>query len=1195
MQFDIRNVDFETNEWAVTKALATILHACPGPFASDSDERRVNFKVTLNPGHSGVRNDGSGLLTLPPTIGPKFMRWLKSPRYTPIHVGGKILKFYRNSNPIPKGLVMELEKAPYIDPDIDQERQRRRRMVDADFRIANLQIGTFYRPVGSRPNDPRAFSVEWDADLVTSSLGWLRFEYDHKLLRAKIGDFMRGETQYHVVIKLSSINKLAIGYDFGNQFLCFDLLTPPIVEEELIGGSDRVLRRRVSALHPGHARVAPYAHHLRILLSEDGDLEKFERICAVVELRRPYKGVTIEATQQGFFSAKSLAEMQRWFTTLEKAGHWEIAFQAEAVLHNGLLNTKELRALIPSVEKLIAKHPEAAREVMRFFSEAAVHRPPSQTFQQCFDIVLHTKCRPRRQPPSGRFFSHRATFTPTRMLLEGPYIIQSNRIIREYEGYEEHFIRVDFRDEDGLQFRWDRDVDGTTYLQTRVGGILRNGFDIGGRHFQFLAYSSSALREHAVWFMNPFWHPVRGHVTPDNIRNMGDFADTIYSPSKYAARLAQAFTATDTSIIVQRDQWREIPDIQEGGIVFTDGVGTISKELANMIWWALCDGRSDNGKNTVTPSAYQIRFLGYKGMVAVDEQLTGIQMRLRPSMRKYRAKNDWGEIEIARAFDRPNLPHLNRPLVMVLEDRGAKLDAFMTLQDMAVADARMAHDSIERFTNVLDANKLGHNFSLSTTLKRLATLGLDLKPTRLQKPIDNPFLARLRACAINHVLRGIKHSARIPIPNSYMLVGVADEGNAYIKAGYTDVYTLAPGKIFACVQNPEDKEPTWISGPCVVSRSPVVHPGDVQRVYAIGQPPKDKMCLFAHLRNVVVFSSTGPQSLPSGLGGGDLDGDLYEIIQYPGLLVTEQVDPASYPPISPFSLKRPSEIEDVCDFIVEYISSDVVGLIADKHITIADQSKDGTSDGYCIKLAEMHSRAVDYVKHGVKVDIRDLPRNLIRYKPDWKAAEAEDFRRTDYYESARALGHLYRNITLEDIPDSFPRKVTKHFDDPISKVLKPLVDRQLQKYVGSDGGSLRVEVLFMAYRDELAYLSTTHTLSKLSGVRLREEEVVIGTILATCSQKRWRTDKIYSMKECASFLVNDTRRAFIEKMDSATGNDLREGLRRAWAAWDHSLMRSSSVDGDCFGAESFGLVALGSVLECLDRLGELPQSHPRED
>lgn len=58
---------------------------------------------------------------------------------------------------------------------------------------------------------------------------------------------------------------------------------------------------------------------------------------------------------------------------------------------------------------------------------------------------------------------------------------------------------------------------------------------------------------------------------------------------------------------------------------------------------------------------YQIRFLGYKGVVAVDEQLKGIQMCLRPSMGKFENKKaKEAEIEIAQAFERPVTCYLNR-------------------------------------------------------------------------------------------------------------------------------------------------------------------------------------------------------------------------------------------------------------------------------------------------------------------------------------------------------------------------------------------------------------------------------------------------------------------------------------------------------------------------------------------------------
>lgn len=77
---------------------------------------------------------------------------------------------------------------------------------------------------------------------------------------------------------------------------------------------------------------------------------------------------------------------------------------------------------------------------------------------------------------------------------------------------------------------------------------------------------------------------------------------------------------------------------------------------------------------------------------------------------------------------------------------------------------------------------------------------------------------------------------------------------------------------------------------------------------AIGKPPEG--CLFGHLKNVVVFPSFGAasihitgdvsnsisegsdRSLPSMLGGGDLDGDIYAVMQYDPLLSVINWTPA---------------------------------------------------------------------------------------------------------------------------------------------------------------------------------------------------------------------------------------------------------------------------------------------------------------
>jgi RNA-dependent RNA polymerase len=135
---------------------------------------------------------------------------------------------------------------------------------------------------------------------------------------------------------------------------------------------------------------------------------------------------------------------------------------------------------------------------------------------------------------------------------------------------------------------------------------------------------------------------------------------------------------------------------------------------------------------------------------------------------------------------------------MLLEDVGARKGSFQYLQDLAVEEARTVDDSISRFNKVLASHNLGSGFRLRQILTRLqGRYNMDLKsegPGTIS--MDNPFFGQLRQIAMNDVLRDIKHSARIPVPGSYLLVGVADEGPAYEAAGLTNVFKLQESQIY---------------------------------------------------------------------------------------------------------------------------------------------------------------------------------------------------------------------------------------------------------------------------------------------------------------------------------------------------------------------------------------------------------------
>lgn len=185
-------------------------------------------------------------------------------------------------------------------------------------------------------------------------------------------------------------------------------------------------------------------------------------------------------------------------------------------------------------------------------------------------------------------------------------------------------------------------------------------------------------------------------------------------------------------------------------------------------------------------------------MVSVDYRQRGRELVLRPSMIKFEAP-EWSEIEIARAFDRPSPFYLNRPLIMVLEALGVDYQVFKDYQDAAVREAQNSRQDFERAGQLLESFGLGASFRLSSIMSHLHKLGVPMQNS-------DPFYKHLMDFAINHVLRELKHHARIPI-NGHTLVGVADVHG-----------WLAPNDVFACVVNQQTKKLEYLEGQMVITR-----------------------------------------------------------------------------------------------------------------------------------------------------------------------------------------------------------------------------------------------------------------------------------------------------------------------------------------------------------------------------------------
>ncbi|KIO28063.1 hypothetical protein M407DRAFT_231286 [Tulasnella calospora MUT 4182] len=998
---------------------------------------------------------------------------------------------------------------------------------------------------------------------------------------------------------MDRIRDLENGWVDGMPFIIMRLYNPPSFETKpqypsLTGDFRKDFRHsweRLSSLEPAHQRVVAFASRVirLVITSNDTHLENFIKMSRFVRLPRLAISLHADIARGDLFSRKRLDDVQQMTITFP----WAVGFQCDTLLRNCLLLPREILELKGEITRLVSIGTRFAEEVLKLFVVLVPNLwENKETALDCLRRA-ENECNNRGLsfakfgPRPGVLRSRHVLVTPTSYQLEGPYDEQSNRVIRLFGSeFEECFIRVAFADEGGALYRHDWEVNNSRFLAIRVGTILNKGLEIAGRHFDFLAYSGSGLRQHSLWFVSPFQHPTFGDVNADKIRvGLGNFSKVIRCPaSRYGARISQAFSSTDPSVELKPEEIQVIPDVERETqlqygddesesvksrtLCWTDGHGTISPDLADEIWGKLCEIRPKRSKyreeteEEVRPRAYQIRLGGYKGVVSVDYRLKGRLIQVRPSMDKFDAPHSLG-IEISEAFNHPSAMYLNRPLIMLLDNLGVKSSAFVKLQDEAIATAQGALNHIDDSATLMEMNDLGKAFELPKLLRQLHRRGLQDLHSR------DPFFRRLLSYALYHVKRDIKYHARIPgklIHPAWTVVGIADVHDQ-----------LEDGEIFACI-HVQGQQPIYLEGSILICRSPTVHPGDVQLVKAIGKPKPGSPYDIDNLANTVVFSVKGHRPLPSCLGGGDLDGDVYYLITNPDLHPTKYEIPAAYEPAERHTLDRDSTIKDIADFVIEYMTHDTLGLIGVNHLRLADQRPEGVLDKDCLRYAKLYSDAVDYPKSGKAVTIDDMPKPTDI--PDWYCPESAEANNGDYYESIRALGVLFRAVQLGD-PEPGPTEQPLNQEEFIRGVLQDkvfdiLIDNGVQPL-----DPTFFHQLFARFSYDLKYQCATHSLAQSANSRLKEEEVVIGTILGkttAANESRKRRNLMERLGKQSKELVKQIKREILGDREVLS---LEEQLARAWTCLDVAW---EVARANKFGKNSFSLIALTSVLDLLHEI-----------
>lgn len=351
-------------------------------------------------------------------------------------------------------------------------------------------------------------------------------------------------------------------------------------------------------------------------------------------------------------------------------------------------------------------------------------------------------------------------------------------------------------------------------------------------------------------------------------------------------------------------------------------------------------------------------------MLSLDSRLRGKVMCVRnESMNKF-PSHDQRELGICDVASKPVRLHLNRQIIKILEDMGTADRWFKDLQSRALKMLRGVTATAANTSTFLRYQDIGSALGFPAFIGQLSKMGIDYR--------RDDFLRSVVEHVVLRELRLLKHKARIPVAKGVTLFGVMDE------TGFLD-----EGEVYVAYDKTHVKsgyrmDASLVDGPAIVTRSPALHPGDVQYVQMRTPPPGHAL---RQLTNCIAFSQRGQRDLPSQLSGGDLDGDLYNVIWDPEARPARVFSPADYPRTRPPELDRPVRRDDIADFFIQFMKTDILGLIANRHLILADVSPEGTCDAKCIALASMHSTAVDFSKTGIPVKPSDMPRPP-RTRPD---------------------------------------------------------------------------------------------------------------------------------------------------------------------------------------------------------------------
>lgn len=732
-------------------------------------------------------------------------------------------------------------------------------------------------------------------------------------------------------------------------------------------------------------------HNIKVSMDEDTNLRSADKEDLWEWLDAP-KPKDVKVEENPF-----LAEMHQ-MTDDNVYLPFTLRYQLEVCISLGLLH--ECNMTKTFLSKLAALDSARAVKILeKVVDDKKRYFDPEKVFRLQNQVSVVSKKRPSycTKIPS-------AVVTPTTIYFATPVLETSNRVIRQFQHFEDRFLRVKFTDERHKGKIFPSEDKNDNELFSRVSRTMTQGITIGDRHYEFLAFGSSQFREHGAYFFAS-----TNTLTADMIRKwMGNFTE-IKVVAKYCARLGQCFSTTRA--IPHPVTIQKIPDVMLNGNKYcaTDGAGMTSPLMARLIatHFGLPNSEHDY------PSMFQFRMGGCKGVLQANPALRGTVVQIRPSQEKFPA--EFQGLEICR-ISQFSTAYLNQQIILVLSSLGVPDEVFLKKLRIMLSEFEEAMNNEQRALELLQKN-IDYN---------QMTIGLSGIICDGFMETQEPFTVSCLRLWKSWTLKYLKEKARICVDQgSFVLAGPDETATlrgdfkaSRILADETDTlkgsFSHAGGEestdddlpeIFLQVPDP-DKPNKYkvIQDECFIARNPSLHPGDIRRVRAVDVPA------LHHMKDALILPVTGYRDLANMCSGGDLDGDDYMVIWDKTLFPKEDSHPPmDYTGPTPVQSKKNVTPDDMARFFVQHIKHDNLARIATSHRYWADQLDEGIKDPKCLELARLHSMAVDYAKTGVPAEV---PADLrVKQWPHW--AERKNTSKSKEYKSKKILGKLYDAVKAD--------------------------------------------------------------------------------------------------------------------------------------------------------------------------------------